>query len=192
MKKNKLVALVLGLCFAVSLLSGCNNATDESAEVSRIGGGQTKINVDNGGSKKPAVGDYKFSYKGYEITLGERLGKYLEILGQPEDRKDGASCAHQGFDLEYYYPGFTIVCALENEADPDEEAIIDQIIIIDALVECNGIHIGQTINDAKTILGTPDEEYDRGIVYRSGETNLFVLHNEVGEIYQIEYRTAND
>lgn len=192
MKKIKLVALVLGLCAAVSLFAGCNNTTDESAEVSRIGGGQTKISVDNGGGNKPAAGDYKFSHKGYEISLGEKLGKYLEILGEPEDRKVGASCAHQGADLEYYYPGFTIVCALENEDDPDEDAIIDQIVVIDALVDCNGVHIGQTINDAKTILGAPDEEYERGIVYRSGETELHVFNNEVGEIYQIEYRTSND
>ena len=81
MKKNKLVALVLGLCFAVSLLSGCNNATDESAEVSRIGGGQTKINVDNGGSKKPAVGDYKFSYKYTSFLM--KLPWHLAMIISP-------------------------------------------------------------------------------------------------------------
>ena len=192
MKKIKLVALALGLCAAVSLFAGCNNTTDESAEVSRIGGGQTKINVDNGGSNKPSAGGYKFTYKGYEIVQGEKLGKYLEFLGEPEKRLFGASCAYQGSDLEYYYPGFVIRCVLDNDDDPDGEAIIVNIEINDPLIDCKGIHVGQTLTDAKAVFGTPDQEDDYGIIYRSEDTVLQISSNEVGDIVSITFRSSDD
>ena len=56
MKKIKIITAAIGLCMAASLFAGCNNQTGESAQVSRIEGGQTKISVENGGSDNAVSG----------------------------------------------------------------------------------------------------------------------------------------
>ena len=187
MKRIKIITAAISLCMAATLFAGCNNASDESAAVSRIDGGQTKINVDNGGGDNSSAGDYTFFYKGYEIALGEKLGKYLDILGEPNDKLEGDSCNHDGMDLEYYYPGFVIRCIKENEDVPDEEAFIKQIDIDDAIIDCNGIRVGQKISDAKAVFGTPDQEDEFAIIYRSGNIVFTILNNEVGEIIGIRF-----
>ena len=73
MKRIKLVAAAISLCMAVSLFAGCNNTTDESAEVSRIGGGQTKINVDNA----------ELTYKALHLESYARVDFILDENGDP-------------------------------------------------------------------------------------------------------------
>lgn len=187
MKKIKLVALALGLCAAVSLFAGCNNTSDESAVVSRIDGGQTKITVNNGGSKSGPAGAYSFLYKGYEIMPGTPAAPVIQMLGEPLDSFEGASCAGQGLDIIYSYPGFKLYAYQE-----DGEELVDGIEIEDPLIDCKGIHVGQTVTDAKAVFGTPDQEDDYGVIYRSEDTVLQINSNEVGEIISIMFRRSDD
>ena len=189
MKRIKIITAALSLLMAATLFAGCNNQTGESAQVSRIEGGQTKISVDNGGSSA-ASGTYKFSYKGYEIGLGDTLGKVSEVLGEPTEVRSGASCAFEGFDVEYYYSGFVILAKKESEDAEEGVSVIDTIIIDDPLIDCGGIHVGQTLEDAKKIYGDPVEEDDFGAIYRSGSTELQFSSDEFHTITQISYKTV--
>ena len=190
MKKIKIITAAISLCMAASLLAGCNEQAGESAQVSRIDGGQTKISVENGGGNTSATGAYKFSYKGYEIGLGDTLGKASEALGEPVEVRDGASCAFEGFDVEYYYAGFVILAKKDGADTEDSIAIIDTIIIEDPLIDCGGIHVGQTLEDAKKVYGDPFQEDDFGVTYRSGNTELQFSSDEFHTITQIMYKTV--
>ena len=189
MKRIKIITAALSLLIAATLFAGCNNQTGESAQVSRIEGGQTKISVDNGGSNA-ASGTYKFSYKGYEICLGDTMGKVSEIFGEPNDIKDGASCAFGGFDVEYYYSGLEFDAMKPTEDTDDAIAVLYTIVITDPLIDCGGIHVGQTFKDAKTIYGDPFEEDDFGASYRSGNSQLYICIDEFQTIIEIRYETV--
>ncbi|PWJ71586.1 hypothetical protein B0O40_1458 [Ruminococcaceae bacterium R-25] len=187
MKKDKIIIAAISLCMAASVFTGCNNQTGESAQISRIDGGQTKISVENGNGNNSASGIFTFSYKGYEIVPGAKLGTISKVLGEPENRLEGDSCASLGADLEYYYPGFLIASIKDSREDEDEVAIITRISINDPLIDCNGIHVGQTIDDAKKIYGDPFQEDDFGITYRSGNTKLQINTDGVNTITEINY-----
>ena len=183
MKKIKIITAAIGLCVAASLFAGCNNQTGESAQVSRIEGGQTKISVENGGSDNAVSGAYKFSYKGYDIVPGADIGPVIDTLGEPVDTKIGASCAGQGFSTLYSYSGFTIYGHEDNGVETVEGIEID-----DPLIDCGGVRVGQTLEDAKKIYGEPFQEDDFGVLYRSGSTELQINSDEFHTIISIMYR----
>ena len=183
MKKIKIITAAISLCMAATLFSGCNNQTGESAAVSRIDGGQTKISVENGGGDQTVSGTYKFSYKGYDIVPGAEIGPVIDTLGEPQETFAGASCAGQGLATLYKYAGFTIYGHEDNGVET-----VEGIEIEDPLIDCGGIHVGQTLEDAKKIYGEPYQEDDFGILYRSGSTELQINSDEFHSIISIMYR----
>ena len=131
MKKTRLLTTAVLLCFAASLFTGCNSPADESAEVSRIGGGQ-------------------------------------------------------GLYATYYYPSFYIQTYEENDGE-----IVAFVVITDGLVDCGGVRVGDTLDAVKQVYGTPAEEDDFGITYRSGYVDLHFVTDGVNTVTEIQYQDNN-
>ena len=71
----------------------------------------------------------------------------------------------------------------------DRKELVPTITIDDPLIDCGGVCVGQTIEDAKKIYGAqPVEEDDFGAIYRSGKTELQFSTDEFHTIIQIVYR----
>ena len=183
MKKIKLLTVTMGLCVAASLFAGCNNGTGETAAASRIDGGQTQISVEPSGSDNKKTDVYKFTYKGYDIVPGTEMKPVLEAIGDPvEPPFQAASCAGQGMDTTYNYPGFYIQTYEEEGSE-----LIRGVVITDPLVDCGGIHIGDTLEAVKEVYGTPASEDDFGLEYRSGNVALRFTTDGFNSITDITY-----
>lgn len=189
MKKIKLLTVTMGLCVAASLFAGCNNGTGETAAASRIDGGQTQISVETSGGadNKAPEGGYKFTYKGFDVVPGAEAAPVIKAFGEPKDQFEGASCAGQGLDIIYTYDGFKIYAYEENGVE-----LIDGVEIEDSLIDCNGLHVGDKLDDAKNVFGTPTQEDEFGLLYRSGNTAVQISCDSFGEIISIMYRRIID
>lgn len=186
MKKIKIIAAAISLCMAASLFAGCNNTTDESAEVSRIGGGQTKISVDASVSGNQNANVFNFKYKGYDMAPGNEINLYLDVLGEPlEEPKPTAGCGGQGLFTTYKYSDFYI--QTYNEEGTDRE-LIYSIVITGSLIDFGGVHVGDTLDTAKQVFGTPTVDEEVNITYISGDIILFFATDGMNSIVEIQYR----
>ena len=185
MKKIKIITVAISLCMAASLFAGCNSQAGESAAITRIEGGQTKIAVENGGNDKSSASALKFTYKGFDIVPGSDIGPVIESIGEPPEKSDPhAICATQGEAVEYFYDGFEI----DTHIEPDESSeIIVTIKILDTLIDCGGVHLGDKLEKVKQIYGAPTSEDDFGLDYISGNTRLRFSSDGTDSITAIEF-----
>ena len=189
MKKTKIIAATLGLCMAAALFAGCNQpSSGETAQAVRLDGGQTQISVEaSNQSESGNVEGYAFTYRGYSIMPGANAESVLAALGDPiEEPYQAASCAGQGLDTTYTYAGFLIQTYTDNGVE-----LIRGIIVEDPLTDCNGVRVGQTVDEAKAVFGTPEQVDDYGLLYISGNTALQISTDGVNTIESIVYRTAD-
>ena len=190
MKKTRLLTAVILASVAAMAIAGCNTpASGDPAVASRIDGGQTQISVETSGGadNKAPEGGYKFTYKGYDVVPGAEAAPVIKAFGEPKDQFEGASCAGQGLDIIYTYDGFKIYAYEENGVE-----LIDGVEIEDSLIDCNGLHVGDKLDDAKNVFGTPTQEDEFGLLYRSGNTAVQISCDSFGEIISIMYRRIID
>ena len=185
MKKEKIISATIGLCLAASLLAGCDKGGNgETVAASQLGGGQTQISVENSqGASVSTEGQYCFSFNGYQIMPGTEVAPAIAVLGENYEFLEQASCAGQGTDRAYMYPGFTIGAYKSEGVE-----YIKTIVIVDSLTDCNGLHVGDSFADAKAALGTPDYEDDFILICKASNTQLWInAENGMGEITEIVY-----
>lgn len=187
MKKNKIFTAAVSLAVAASLFAGCNGAPNESAQASRIEGGQTQISVNVNNGQNAPQGDFKFTYKGYAAVPGAPAAPVIEAFGEAQDQFEGASCAGQGMDIIYTYPGFKLYTYEDASGE-----IIDAIEVEDPLTDCLGLHVGQTVSDAKRLFGEPVQEDDFGVIFVSGATALQISTDGTETIISIVFRMPLD
>ena len=107
----------------------------------------------------------------------------LEAIGEPvEPPFQAASCAGQGMDTTYNYPGFYIQTYEEEGTE-----LIRGVVITDPLIDCGGIHLGDTLEAVKEVYGTPAAEDDFGLEYRSGNVALRFTTDGFNSITDITY-----
>ena len=86
-------------------------------------------------------------------------------------------------DIVYTYPGFTLYAFSDSGVE-----YINVIEVTDSLIDCGGISVGDSIQKAKDIYGTPDVGDDYGVLYRSGKTELQISTDGVDTIIAIVYK----
>ena len=186
MKKTKIMTAAIALCMAAAMFAGCSNGqTDESAVAIRVEGGQTRIAIEDYEYDASYENEYGFSHNGYMIYPGMESSVALAMLGDDYDQREDASCAGQGVDVAYMYQGFTLGAYRDNGVE-----LIEVIEINDSIIDCGGIHVGDSFKDAKEILGKPSSEYDFGAAYDGTKTRLEILTDGVDTINQIIYRVV--
>ena len=187
MKKTRIITAVIGTCIAASLFAGCssNGSSGETAQATRIEGGQTQISVEASvTAAQVPEGKYKFTFNGFDIVPGADAAPVLNFLGDPaEEPYQGASCAGQGLDTIYEYNGFTLFTHALNG-----EEYITGVEIEDSLTDCGGLFVGDSISKAKDLYGAPKTEDDYGISYTDGATELDIITDGIDTIILIRYR----
>ena len=189
MKKTGIITTAIVLCMAASLMAGCSQgggeATGATAAATRIEGGQTQISIEAAETEAVPEGKYRFSYNGFDIVPGSKVESALAAFGDDYDRMEVASCAYQGVDIVYTYPGFTLYAYTDAGVE-----YINVIEVTNSLINCGGISVGDSIKKAKEIFGQPDVEDDFGVLYRSGKTELQISTDGVDSIVAIVYKRA--
>ncbi|MBQ4507102.1 MAG: hypothetical protein II971_07660 [Firmicutes bacterium] len=170
---KKILSIAMILCLALCLAScGSESKTPEPS-------GQTDP------TPAPSEKPYVFavdSAGGYELALDADMKDVLAALGDPQSYFEAASCAFDGLDKTYTYPGFEITTRPDGEDD-----FVNSIVLTDDSVTTpEGIYIGCTPDDVKRVYGDGGSEFTGGIGYFSGGTILdFII--EDGKVVSIEY-----
>lgn len=183
MKKTKIITTAVALLIAATMFAGCSREPLETAVATRIEGGQTQISVEISQDDSAFEGEYYFSKNGYKIMPGMSSAEAVAICGDEYDQRQDASCAGQGVDVAYMYNGFTLGAYKVENVE-----LIQVIDVTDGLIDCGGVHVGDSVKATKELLGTPDDSDDYGFIYKGKTTQLQIITDGVDKILEIVYR----
>ena len=174
--KQKFAALALALGLTLSLAAcGGGNAP---------AGGESSAPQNSAAPQ--AAGAYVFTTgDGVTISVDEDMAQVLTDLGEAQSYFEAESCAFEGLDKTYTYPGFVITTRPDGEND-----YVNSIRLTDDSVStAEGVYIGSSEADVKAAYGE-DGGADQGMLsYTAGGVSLnFIL--EDGAVISIEYLPA--
>ena len=161
MKKFAAILMILTMVLA---LCACGNAETPNANQNN---NQNQGQNQNTGKTTPE--GYTFTYRDCQFGVDIIADAVLEKLGTPDDKATSASCAFGGDDTTYYYGSIEI--ATNNE---DGYERIYNIYLKDDLVSTEeGICVGNTVEDVKSVYGDPsDKSTDACLVYEKDSMTL--------------------
>lgn len=173
---KKTFALILAALLALSL-SACDGG---AADPTQPG---TDAPQTQGRSK------YVFAAGEVRLPMNEEFSALREALGEPETYYEAASCAFDGLDKTFTYPGFELVTYPVDEVD----YIADIYFLDDTASTAEGIHIGSTLEEVKAAYGTDytADEFGFYYTYTDGDTQL-KFGVEDGVVTEIEYLALHD
>ncbi len=130
---------------------------------------------------------YTFAVNGCKLPMNAEFGPFREYLGEPDSYFEAESCAFDGLDKTFDYPGFELVTYPVDGVD-----YISNIYFLDSTVATpEGITIGSTLEDMIAAYGEDPTE-DLGLYqYTDGDTQLSFLVED-GEVRSVEYLAIND
>ena len=174
--KQKFAALALALGLTLSLAArGGGNAP---------AGGESPAPQNSAAPQ--AAGAYVFTTgDGVTVSVDEDMAQVLTDLGEAQSYFEAESCAFEGLDKTYTYPGFVITTRPDGEND-----YVNSIRLTDDSVSTvEGVYIGSSEADVKAAYGE-DGGADQGMLsYTAGGVSLnFIL--EDGAVISIEYLPA--
>lgn len=124
---------------------------------------------------------FRFEYEGATLVPGEfvdhsALPKYTDVAVVP-------SCAFGGNDNVYNFNLFELTTHVEGE----EECIYSIYFLDPNLPTTEGLCLGDTVDDMKSLYGEDYEIEGAACIYKRGETSLFIItKNDI--VVNIEYR----
>lgn len=173
MKIKRKFAIVLCLLLSLALLSAC-------------GGEQTPAASPDAVSEPVQAEDtsqFAFTYKDTAITPGAPMEPVLEQIGEPQNLFEAPSCAFDGEDKIYYYPGFIINTYPDNGAD----YILSLSFQDDNVQTAEGLRLGMSEADITAAYGEGDwNDAKTQLSYSSNGTSLAFLLDS-GSIISINY-----
>ncbi len=125
---------------------------------------------------------FVFVYQGTSLAIGAPADPLLQALAEPIHFFESPSCAYQGMDRIYTYPGFEITTYTEGGAD----YLYAVALIDDSVSTPEGLALGASIRSVRDVYGEPSDEATNQLIYRSGDTALKFVFAE-DETVSIEY-----
>ncbi len=158
MKKIKVI-LAITFALALMLLTACNGAETDKDEL-------------------------YVEYKDVKIVMGADADEIIDALGEPIDSYEIGDCGGLGAQVLYSYPSLDVY-VLEGKSGNtiDELSFRDDIITTQ-----EGVYIGMDIDEAKGLLGEPDNETNKQLDYEKGKFTVSVLYED-GMVSAISYKT---
>lgn len=125
---------------------------------------------------------YTFTSGTTKIAMNADVAPILAALGEWRDYDESTSCAFEGLDKIYVYPGFEIYTYPMNGKD-----FVSSVRLYDDTVATEeGIRVGVTKDAVIATYGTPTQTFDTNLTYEvKGMYLQFSL--EDGVVTSIEY-----
>lgn len=175
MSKGKLKALLAALAIVLALsLPACSDSksaggagTEVKAPAEAPGAGTEDSAADSAADGNEII---TFIYKGVEIVPGAEAAALVARLGEPNDVFVAPSCAFEGEDRIYYYPGVDITTW---PAEDGFERILSYSLRDDSVQTEQGLYIGMAKVDMEALIGAGASN-DNGSVlsWFSGDVEL--------------------
>lgn len=122
-----------------------------------------------GGSAAGGDG-YKFTSGSTVIEMNADASSVVEKLGDADDYFESESCAFEGLDKVYTYPGFK----LNTYPVDDKDYVLSVVFMDDTVSTDEGISIGSTKDEVTEAYGDPASESANKLVYEKGDSELTV------------------
>lgn len=153
--KRKIVllatAVVTGL--ALTACGGSDSGTGSSGTASSDGGD-----------------GFTFTSGSTVIEMNADASAVVDELGDADDYFESESCAFEGLDKVYTYPGFQ----LNTYPVDDKDYVLSVVFMDDTVSTDEGISIGSTKDDVTEAYGDPSSESSTQMVYEKGDTELTI------------------
>lgn len=192
----KKISKALFLCWVVVVLTACGQEAAPAGDLAQtidIGdsrsGSDRKVNDKEDGetetpdqeNTKEGEGVFSFVYEGATLIPGELVDH--SALPECSDVAEVPSCAFGGNDNVYNFDAFELTAYL----DGDEERIYSIYFMDPNLPTTEGLCLGDTVDDMRSLYGEDYEEEGTACTYTRGETMLiFITKNDT--VVSIEYR----
>ncbi|MDR1733838.1 MAG: hypothetical protein LBR73_03045 [Oscillospiraceae bacterium] len=161
MKKALLAFITAALLLTTA---SCGESTGAPESTTAADSSVTTLAAD---SKEPS--GFYFTAAGTDVLPGTSPSGILEALGEQTDPPFIApSCAFQGDDKTYFFPGYEVRVNEEDGA----EFIYTISLKDDSVTTPEGIYIGAPRSDVIAAYGEPLKEQNGVLVYTKGTTNL--------------------
>lgn len=192
----KKISKALFLCGVIVVLTACGQEAAPAGNLAQtidIGAGRSgsdgKVDDKEDGETKAAdqentkegEGVFSFVYEGATLIPGELLDH--SALPECSDVAEVPSCAFGGNDNVYNFDAFELTAYL----DGDEERIYSIYFMDPNLPTTEGLCLGDTVDDMRSLYGEGYEEEGTACTYTRGETLLIIItKNDI--VVSIEYR----
>jgi hypothetical protein len=172
-----LILILLSIC----LLSGCGDSAESGAETDIASGSESEsartelAGTPDAESAKTEA--FVFTTGQTEIRPGDDFSPILAALGEPLDLFEAPSCAFEGVDRIYYYPGFVINTFPEQARD----RVLSVYFTDDSAETEEGVYLGASYGDVVSVYGEGSaNEAGNMFTFVRGETGLtFLVEDDV-------------
>lgn len=192
----KKISKALFLCVMVVVLTACGRESTSAGELAQtinIGAGSPgnagKSDIKEEGeteasdqkNSKDEEGAFGFVYEGAALVPGELVDH--SVLPECSDVAEVPSCAFGGNDKVYNFEVFELTAYF----DEDEERIYSIYFMDPNLPTTEGLCLGDTVDDMKSLYGEDFVAEGTSCIYTRGETSLIIItKNDI--VVGIEYR----
>ncbi|MCL1975958.1 MAG: hypothetical protein FWG61_07355 [Firmicutes bacterium] len=111
---------------------------------------------------------YLFEAYDAEIYVCAEASPLLAQLPKPKDVFKAPSCAFDGLDITYFYPGFELTTYPENGV----EHVLSIILTDDSVVTPEGLYIGCMVENVKKAYGEDFTQSGDQLSYSRGKGSL--------------------
>lgn len=155
-----------GIFAAAVIVMGLSLAACGSSDSGSSSSGSSS----SGSAASSSSEGFSFTSGSTKIEMNEDASKVVEELGDPDDYFESESCAFEGLDKVYTYPGFHL-----NTYPVDDKDYVLSVDFMDDTVETDeGISIGSTKDEVTEAYGEPTEETSSSLVYEKGDTEMTI------------------
>lgn len=172
MKRNVILIFVLALCLS---LAACAPSTLKSED---RGSTQTTQKTEKTDEK-----EFVFVKDNVEMVMNAKAAQIIEKLGKPQSEFIAPTCAFQGDDKTFIYPGFQLNTYQDAEKN---DYVLGVLFTDDSVATAEGLRLFDDISKVKELYG--ETEVKEGLYrYEKGNSILSIVDNN-GKVYSIEYR----
>lgn len=177
--KMIMVMMISFIIFNV-VFSGCaekttSNETDKSVETTESESSNQDSNL-------------FFESKGIKIEMHEPAAQIISQLGKETSYFEAESCAFEGIDKTYSYPGFDLMTYPTN----DQDYVSAVILRDDSVTTPEGLYIGADESEISSLHGSEYISDKPGVyVYEQAKSKLQIIAKD-GSVISIEYLAITD
>ena len=174
------------LVIVLMLLQGCagktpNAAPNNAPAIAPNPGVQEQPQISQPSSD---AGPQGFLFEAYSqnIYVCAEAAPILAALPEPRDTFESPSCAFEGMDITYFYPGFELTTYPKN----NKEYVLSIVFTDDSITTPDGIYLGGTLQNVEKAYGVDYERSDGQITYSRGKGSLIFTFEQdiiVGIVY---------
>ena len=155
-----------GIFAAAVMVMGLSLAACGSSDSGSSSSGSSS----SGSSASSSSEGFSFTSGSTKIEVNADASAIVDELGDPDDYFESESCAFEGLDKVYTYPGFHL-----NTYPVDDKDYVLSVDFMDDTVETDeGISIGSTKDEVTEAYGEPAEETSSSLVYEKGDTEMTI------------------